>query len=320
VTPAARARRGARVGRALTVAAATVLLSTACASVVHGAGDSASQLVTSSEAPTPPASSPASTSATQRPTTSAASSSATHSAPSRSSVVAAPAPPAAVPAGTGPLIVIDPGHSVTVHGTDPATGLDVSDYENEPEMRDVYAVARLVRQKLLAAGYRVLMTKPTLDTPTTLGRRAQVANDSRAALAVSIHDQAGSDGGIAFASGNNTVYYQAVGDYRTTPSGRKVVFTDAAVAATSERYGQLFQRARAAKEGHSVAVMGNTGYDLGSRGLQGGNIWIVQLLSKVPWIYCEAGGNSAGQSGLNATDRQRYADGIVAGVESSVPA
>jgi N-acetylmuramoyl-L-alanine amidase len=215
--------------------------------------------------------------------------------------------------------VLDPGHSVTVHGTDPATGLDVSDYENEPEMTDVFTVAQLVRQRLVADGYRVLMTKASNGTPTTLARRAQIANDAHAALAVSIHDQAGSNGGLPFASANNIVYYQSVGDYRTTPSGHKVVFTDAAVAATSKRYGEIFRDARAAREGHSVELRGDTGYDLGSRGLQGGNIWIVQLLSRVPWIYCEAGGNSPGRSGLDASDEQRYANGIVAGVERSVP-
>jgi N-acetylmuramoyl-L-alanine amidase len=233
------------------------------------------------------------------------------------------APPSAAakppPSGTGPLIVLDPGHSVTVHGTDPATGLDVSDYENEPEMRDVYAIALLVKGQLQSAGYRVLMTKSSLGDPTSLGDRSAVANSAHAALAVSIHDQAGTSGGIPFASGNNTVYYQSVGDYRTTSSGRRVTFTDAGVAALSKKYGAIFQTQRALSEGHAVTLLGNTGYDLGSRGLPAGNIWIVQLLSKVPWIYNEAGGNSPGLSGLNATDKQRYADGLVASIQRCVP-
>ena len=66
-------------------------------------------------------------------------------------------------------------------------------------------------------------------------------------------------------------------------------------------------------------TMSNTGYDLGSRGLQPGNIWIVQLLSHVPWLYNEAGGNSAGMAGLNDSDKQKYAHGIVAGVEACLP-
>ena len=61
------------------------------------------------------------------------------------------------------------------------------------------------------------------------------------------------------------------------------------------------------------------GYDLSSRGLDSGNIWIVQLLSHVPWIYNEAGGNSAAVSGLNAVDKRKYADGLVASVEHCLP-
>ena len=240
----------------------------------------------------------------------------------RSSVAAksTPAiPPAPVAAGTGPVIVIDPGHSPTVTHVDPATGLNDSDYENEPEMRDVFAVAQLVRTQLVAAGYQVVMTKNSATDRVPLGQRAAIANNAHAALAISIHDQAGSSGGIAFATGNNIVYYQSVGDYRATPNGTQITFSDAALAATSLRYGQIFQTQRATAEGHTVRAQGDTGYDLGTRGLAAGNIWIVQLLSKVPWIYNEAGGNSAGQSGLNPADMQRYANGLVAGVEHCIP-
>jgi N-acetylmuramoyl-L-alanine amidase len=226
---------------------------------------------------------------------------------------------AAAPRPGAPLIVIDPGHSVPIQATDPATGLNVSDYENEPEMRDVYAVAQLVRKRLLAAGYRVIMTKPTLDTPTSLARRADIANAAHADLALSIHDQAGADGGIGFDQGNNTVYYQSVGTYRETPAGTKVYFTDSRVAALSRQCGLAFQRSRAAAQHTPITLLGNTGYDLGTRGLAPGNIWLVQLLSKVPWIYNEAGGNSAGMVGLNTTDEHRYAAGLVAGVEACEP-
>ena len=146
----------------------------------------------------------------------------------------------------------------------------------------------------------MLLTRPSLDTPSTLGQRAYLANNAHAALALSIHDQAGSNGGIPFDSGNNHVYYQAVGDYRTNPAGHRVYFTDAHLAAISKRYGQIFVNQRTRAQGTAVNLMSNTGYDLGGRGLQSGDIWIVQLLSHVPWIYNEAGGNSAGMSGLDA--------------------
>jgi N-acetylmuramoyl-L-alanine amidase len=222
-------------------------------------------------------------------------------------------------AAHAPVIVIDPGHSRTVDATDPRTGLVVSDYENEPEMRDVFAVAELVRAELRAAGYRVVMTKTRLDQRRNLAQRARIANTAHAALALSIHDQAGPDGGIGFTAGNNIVYYQRVGDYRETPSGHKIVFADARVATLSQRYARIFAAQRHRAQGVPITVQGDVGYDLGSRGLAAGNIWTVQLLSHVPWIYNEAGGNSAGRSGLDAADKHAYAAGLVAAVERCVP-
>ena len=186
-------------------------------------------------------------------------------------------------------------------------------------MRDVFVVAELVRTKLQALGYRVIMTKTSPTQRISLGQRAAIANNAHAALALSIHDQAGSNGGIGFDQGNNTVYYQSVGNYRETASGKKVFFTDSRVAALSMKYGQVFRAQRANTENQQIALQGNVGYDLGTRGLAAGNIWLVQLLSRVPWIYNESGGNSAGMSGLNATDERRYADGLVAAVEHCIP-
>ncbi len=186
-------------------------------------------------------------------------------------------------------------------------------------MRDVFAVAELVRAKLRAAGYRVVMTKSDATDRVSLAQRAAVADDAHAALALSIHDQAGPNGGIGFDEGNNTVYYESVGTYRATASGKRIYFTDRALAAVSAKYGQVFRAERARVEGHPIRLLGDVGYDLGTRGLAPGNIWLVQLLSHVPWIYNEAGGNSAGASGLNAADKQRYADGLVAAVEYCLP-
>jgi N-acetylmuramoyl-L-alanine amidase len=217
------------------------------------------------------------------------------------------------------VIVLDPGHSPTIHAIDPTTGLNASDYANEPEMGDVFAVAELVKRRLEADGYRVVMTKSSVTSRVSLAQRAAIANNAHAALALSIHDQAGSNGGIAFSSGNNIVYYQSTGTYRATPSGHRVYFTDSHVATLSRSYGQIFAAQRAGQEGHHITLQSTVGYDLGSRGLAAGDIWMVQLLAHMPWIYNEAGGNSPGQSGLNAHDEQRYADGLVAGVERCVP-
>jgi hypothetical protein len=97
------------------------------------------------------------------------------------------------------------------------------------------------------------------------------------------------------------------------------VFTDRNLAVLSQRYGQIFRTQRARAESHPVVLQGDVGYDLGSRGLDPGNIWMVQLLAHVPWIYNEAGGNSVGMAGLSAADKRKYANGLVASVEACIP-
>lgn len=295
-----------------------VLLS-GCSAASAGSGPSRPS------APPSIASSPATTAA---PDTTAAASPVTPVA--TAPVTAASATPSGTPSATRrarsttakaakPVIVIDPGHSPAIHAIDKATGLDVSDYANEPEMRDVFAVAQLVRTQLIEDGYRVVMTKTSVDSRVSLGRRAAIANEVHAALAISIHDQAGASGGIGYRAGNNIVYYQSVNKYRSTPSGDKIVFTNRAVAAESERYAKIFRSVRAATEHASVGLQGDIGYDMASRGLPAGNMWLVQLLSKVPWIYNEVGGNSAGRLGLSAADERNYATALVRSIEKCVP-
>src|SRR3954452_2134838 len=222
-------------------------------------------------------------------------------------------------ATAAPVIVLDPGHSRAIHVINHRYRLNVSDYENEPEMRDVFAVALVVRSRLIADGYRVILTKTRLRQRVTLATRAAIANHAHAALAVSIHDQAGARGGIRFNRGNNIVYFQSVGTYRVNVNGTRIHFRNRRVAALSRKYGRIFRAQRQRLERHHVHLQGSVGYNLGTRGLAAGNIWMVQLLSKVPWIYNEAGGNSAGGVGLNLRDRHRYANGLVAAIERCVP-
>jgi N-acetylmuramoyl-L-alanine amidase len=300
--------------RAVRVAAGLTTLGVLGAAAACGSADPAAGFgsrIPSVSAATRSSSSPPTPTRTPTPTHSA------RKVPVSSARTSSKAP---APAPRRSVIVIDPGHSPAISATDPGTGLNVSDYENEPEMRDVFTVAELVRTKLQAAGYRVVMTKSSPTERVSLSRRAAIANAAHAALALSIHDQAGPNGGIGFDEGNNTVYYQSVGTFRATPSGKRIYFTDQAIAARSASCGRLFQQEREQAEGHPVTLRGDVGYDLGTRGLAPGNIWLVQLLSHVPWIYNEAGGTSPGMSGLSSADRGRYANGLVAAVEHCVPA
>jgi N-acetylmuramoyl-L-alanine amidase len=202
--------------------------------------------------------------------------------------------------------VLDPGHSGTSLTTiDPETQIRDEEYRNMPEMKDVFEVAVRLKAKLEAAGYTVLVTKNAYTDTVTKRQRADIANNSHAALAVSIHTS-----GHAFGS-YGQIYVQRLDSYRENISGQKVYFTDASVAAQSAKYGQIFLEERRKIEGPSVVVTVNTSF--GGRNLAPGNLPIVQLFSKVPWIYCEAG------TPQNDHDKDLYAESLFNSIVKCVP-
>ena len=109
-------------------------------------------------------------------------------------------------------------------------------------------MATKLKAKLEAAGYTVLLTKQNAMDTVTKRARAAVANNSQAALAVSIHTSGSSFGAYG------QIYVQTLTSYRENIFGQKMYFTDPAVAALSAQYGQTFLTQRRAIEGPSVVV------------------------------------------------------------------
>jgi N-acetylmuramoyl-L-alanine amidase len=228
-----------------------------------------------------------------------------------------------------PTIVIDPGHSgKNVNVPDAATGLNDHDYRNPNENEEVFYVALKVKKALQSAGYGVTLTKgdeisTDVSSPTdpkveggasidaTFRQRATVADEANANLALSIHDDHTAQWD-SFAQ----IYVQKVGLYRT-PAGttNKVTFNDTAVAAKSQKYGAIFASARTQAEGHNVTV---SPISFDGRGLDNGNIPMVELFAQVPWVYNEVGAAPAGKY-LSTADLDKYAAGLVEGVKQSVP-
>jgi len=217
-------------------------------------------------------------------------------------------------ATTAPVIVLDPGHSGNdISSVDKQTGLIDHDYPNHPEMEECFRVARLVQSALEKKGYRVVCTKKAMADSVSLRQRALIAQNARASLGVSIHD----DHGKTFSSFAQ-VYAQAVGLWRgRTASHPQAIFSDRPTAANSLVWSTILAEERSRSEGHKVAVTGISFN--GRKGIEPGNIPQVSLYAgsgphPVPWIYNEVGG-----IGLGPQEEEKYARGLVNGIERCVP-
>jgi N-acetylmuramoyl-L-alanine amidase len=233
-----------------------------------------------------------------------------------------------------PVVVLDPGHSggpnfdstAEVDGPKPVTALGITfhpididhsgimsiDNAGAPgERATMWSAALRIRTILQSAGYIVDLTKSSADENVGLLERVREAINDHATIAVSLHYS----GGIPFGQANAHfgVTPQQVGRYRTNASnGDTIRFTNAHVAAESQRDAQIIQKARAAV-GDGVDVAPLDASFPKSRGLPAyGNISIVQVVDqRFPWIY-----NEDGDIGFNFYD---YTSGIANGIKRAVP-
>jgi len=211
-----------------------------------------------------------------------------------------------LPGGGGNTVVLDPGHGPNHTSVDQATGLRMVESHNVPETSEMWDVAQKVRQKLQSSGYTVLLTKQSELDQVTFRQRANVANNNKAAIAVSLHD----DHTQSY-DGFKQVWPQRVGQYRGQGSNR-TEFTNAAVAEASQRYAQIMKEERERVEGGNVVISNFQARD----GMEPGNIPMVMLFSTVPWIYHEVGG---GSGRLSDNQLEQYAEGVANGIKRSVP-
>ena len=209
-------------------------------------------------------------------------------------------------------MVLDPGHSggpnfdstaevdgpkavtalgITFHPVDiDNSGIQSIDNGGAPgELLTMWRAALRIQKILRADGYTADLTKSSANENVGLLERVREAINDHATIAVSLHYT----GGIPFGEANAHfgVTPQQVGRYRTNASnGDTIRFTNARVAAESQRDAKMIQRARAAAgDGVDVAPLDESFPK--SRGLPAyGNISIVQVVDqRFPWIYNEDG-------------------------------
>ncbi len=219
-----------------------------------------------------------------------------------------------------PVIVIDPGHSGKDIRSSNKTGLRDIDYPNYPEIYEMFDVSRCVAKALRSDGYQVKLTKRHALSSVSHAKRAAIANHSKADLAISVHNDhgVGADFEATYdqrgikESGSYHPMYRGSGSHRT-------VFDHPSVARKSQKFARIIARARATAQHRRVTVTENS-FD-GREPLEPGNLALVQLLSKVPWVYNEMGARTHGSTSqaMSVTSETRYAKGLLRGVELAVP-
>ena len=249
------------------------------------------------------------------------------SSPPTASSPASPSPSATATGTSGqgpraPLIVIDPGHSGRmIRSTDKQTGLRDIDYPNYPEIYEVFDVSYCVARALRADGYRVTMTKKRALDSVGLARRARIANEADADLAISVHDDHG-QGPDFQATYDQRGRKDGAGRYHAMYRGsgiRRTVFERPAVAKESQRSAKIIAEARTEAQGRRVRVRENS--FTGRAPLEPGNLALVQLFSTVPWVYNELGAasGSSPRTAISIDGEHRYAQGLLVGIEAARP-
>jgi N-acetylmuramoyl-L-alanine amidase len=214
---------------------------------------------------------------------------------------------------TAPVVFIDPGHGGAIPPyTDPQSGFLTAETHNMPESTDVLNVANRVKTALEKEGYKVVMARTTDDQQVKFRDRANAAKQAGASIGISIHTTPGNV---------NEAWPQRVGTYREY-NGKKETFTNQPTAQKSEAYANNFATARTASEGHTVTTDPGNKTETGSFNRADiqtkGNTPLVELWSPdVPWVYNEIGQDQG--TAISEGLKQKYADGIIKGVEQSVP-
>jgi N-acetylmuramoyl-L-alanine amidase len=239
-----------------------------------------------------------------------------------------------------PVIAIDPGHA-----PEPATAsidtqkqINLTDWENDPEMSDMYAAAQAISQQLVQAGYNTLITKNSLTDYVNLEQREVIAEQASAVLGVSLHSSPGS------AQSVNQVYYPANGEYRILTTGaHSAPYNNSTLAATDQKDAAIMALARGTAENQPVNSE-TYAQQLGGESApprientlgvpQGGNILEADYFASIPWVYNEQwqdGGRDPGgvdpqthtqESGSHvaASTLTAYENGVVKGVEQIAP-
>lgn len=204
-------------------------------------------------------------------------------------------------------VVLDPGHTGAPSSQgeiiDPETKLKIGETSNPGELQEVWKVANKVKENLESAGYKVSMTKASINDAVTLAERTKRADNAKAQLVVSIHTTDGKFGNKSA----GWVSEQRVGLYRTATDGKNISFTNQDIATKSHQYAEIMASERT-KAGDGAQIHDLDFNDRADK--NPGNIPVSQLLSSTPWVY-----NETGRAGYSS---EKYINGITNGIKAAI--
>lgn len=221
----------------------------------------------------------------------------------------------------GSTVFLDPGHGVPPENkvdpntgekdVDPESGLKDLEYMNADEAKDVWKIANDAKSELEKAGYTVTLSKSSVDEAANFREKSNRANDSKASIGVSIHTTGGS---------TDYTWGQKVGAYRDY-GDKKVEFSDQTIADKSQQFVSIFNSVRAETEKVNPSTE-YVSYDhVKAMGGSGGNLALIMLWAKIPWVYLEKATGTSGNVNRPLTEQEikDYTATVVDGVKRAVP-
>jgi N-acetylmuramoyl-L-alanine amidase len=167
-------------------------------------------------------------------------------------------------------VCLDPGHSVGGPSSiiDPVSGLDVADCPGKPgEIQAVWELALELKTRLERVGYRVRLTKKSMDSYVDLKTRAEIG--STCSIMVRLHCD----------TSFKAVFHPAAGQFKA--HGGKMVKVDYTVARNSTKLA--LSMAPFLEEAGVPRVM----QEMGGHTDNTGSAYVVSALSRVPVVLIE---------------------------------
>ena len=192
-------------------------------------------------------------------------------------------------------VCIDPGHSAGGPSSiiDPATGLDVADNRGEPgEINANWELAQKVKARLERDGFKVRLTKKSVDSRVDLRKRADIGNTC--SLMVRLHCD------VAM----QAIFHPVAGRFKA--HGTRRVNVDPVVARKSN------ELALAMFPFLEKVGIRSVSEEMGGNTDNRGTAYVVSVLSRVPVALIE---NDPGMVINNPSGQDRVADAVTRGIE-----